>query len=98
MQHITKSILWLVRFIGFVFHEIAIHKKVRAFTVILGPYQFSKDRSVDGILIMNRMKHFYFMSVFRQAICDGQYVIVIRLGGIYTQHKPDFASVGILLV
>ena len=86
MQHVTESVLWLVGIEGFIFNEFTVYKKVRTFAVILGSNQFTKNLTVGWILIMNRMKHFYFMSVFCQTICDGKYVVIIRTGGFQTQH------------
>ena len=41
---------------------------------------------------MNRMEYLYFMSIFRQAICNGKYVIVIRTGFVKTQHSPNSSA------
>ena len=86
MQHITKGLLWLCCFIGLIFYERSIYNQIWALAVVLCSYQFTKDLSIDRILIMNRMKHFYFMSAFSQAICNGKYVVIIRTCGIQTHH------------
>lgn len=33
------------------------------------------------------MEYLYFMSTFRQAICNGKYVIVIRTGFVKTKQR-----------
>ena len=47
---------------------------------------------------MNRMEYLYFMSIFRQAFCNGKYVIVIRTGFVKTQHSPNGSAARKLFV
>ena len=47
---------------------------------------------------MHRMKYFYFMSTVGQAICNGNYVVIIRTSGLQTQHQPNLSSARILFV
>lgn len=71
VQHVSKSLLRLCSIIRFIFHELFIYKQIRALAVISGTNQLAGYFVIQWVLIMNRTKYFYFMSIFCQSICYG---------------------------